>query len=349
MVHRQVLYKVGITVVAACLGLASAVGQARAEPCLAGACGCVRAVAAIGASNPRKPLAVTYYGVSTLMFSNGEDRLLVDGFFSRPAGWKMLLFPLGPDRGRITTALGKEATPVRAILTAHAHHDHALDTAAVALEAQDAIVVGTPSVARLVGDRKVPSSRICVPDNKPMVFGPYRVTAYSAPHGSSPFYLRWLLDHPLNKNLKGSAWFGSYKDDKNLSFLIEYGDLKIFVSPSAGQMTKPAPAADVVFLGIGRLGNVADLTARAYWDSTVTGKPKAVIPIHWDQFTTAPGEPFRSPPGFLDKSGEGHDRVCAFAGSDLRSRMLRMGSLASLTLTLRGDVQSSQGVTAFCE
>ena len=43
--------------------------------------------------------------------------------------------------------------------------------------------------------------------------------------------------------------------------------------------------ADVVFLGIGQLGNQDDAYRESYWRQVVTAvSPRRVIPIHWDDF-----------------------------------------------------------------
>ena len=35
-------------------------------------------------------LNVRFFGVSTLLFDNGEEQILIDGFFSRPSLWQVL-------------------------------------------------------------------------------------------------------------------------------------------------------------------------------------------------------------------------------------------------------------------
>jgi L-ascorbate metabolism protein UlaG (beta-lactamase superfamily) len=283
------------------------------------------------------------------MFSDGKDRLLIDGFFSRPSAWRLLLLPIGPDKKRIEQELGNRPPNVVAILTAHAHHDHALDTAAVAFKEQRAVVVGTPSVAKLVGDRGTPHSRTCVPiDGKPMKFGPYTVTAYDVPHGPSSPFLKRILDHPLTQKLDGPAWFGSYKDDKNLSFLIEHGSQRIFVNPSAEPVRGGAPVAQTVFLGIGRLGSMSDTEADAYWDGTVRTAGTTVIPIHWDRFTTPVGKPFGKSPRFLDDTVKGEGHVCRLARSRRVATVLRMDSLATLVLRPSNPPSLGARVTSFC-
>jgi L-ascorbate metabolism protein UlaG (beta-lactamase superfamily) len=299
---------------------------------------------------PGGELRVTYFGVSTLMFSDGHDRLLIDGFFSRPGPPQFPLLPIGPDRRRIEAALGKDRTPVRVILTAHAHHDHALDTAAVALALPERpAVVGTPSAVRLVEARGVPADEACVPQGgQPMAFGPYVVTAYNVPHGPAPFLLRWLLDRPLGRTLSGPAWFWSYKDNRNLSYLIAYGGRRILVHPSSG-LPAQLVDADTVFLGVGRLGNMTEADAQDYWRATVGPRATAVVPIHWDAFTTPVGQPLRKSPKRLDDVDAGFDRVCRYAAARPELEVWRADSLGVLKIPAQGPVRPEAGVTAFCE
>lgn len=284
------------------------------------------------------------------MFSDGEHRLLVDGFFSRPDAKRLLFTRIDSDPDRVDRGLGAEAHSVRAVLTAHAHHDHALDTAVVMAKAPNAILVGTPAVAKLARDRKTPAERICVArPGERMIFGPYTVRAYYTPHGPNPFFLRWLLDHPLRKTLAGPARFWSYKDDQNLSFLIEHGDREILVHPSSGLPTTPFDVP-VVFLGLGRVGKMREDDAHAYWRATVGSRTATVIPIHWDQFTTDLGQPLVKSPWPLDNVDRARRRICRYAleGDPIAVR----GMDAMEVLRLRSEGAAGAGavddVTPFC-
>src|SRR5690606_14670139 len=115
-----------------------------------------------------EPLSITYYGTSTLMFSDGRSRLLIDGFFTRPSFGTLVTSRLTSASGAIDRGLGSRDLPIVAILVAHAHHDHAMDAAAIAHRetAAEAVVVGTPSVRRLVTDQGVESERACSPGDE---------------------------------------------------------------------------------------------------------------------------------------------------------------------------------------
>lgn len=279
------------------------------------------------------PLTVTFHGVSTLMFSDGRDRLLIDGFFSRPALGQLLFAPLVPDRDRVERGLGA-GPPVRAVLVAHAHHDHAMDVSTVAQFEPGAIIVGTPSVQRMVHDQGIAPQRSCVPDGAPFTFGAYRVWAVEAPHGPSPWPLPLILDHPLTRSLATPAWFGAYKDNRNLSFIIQHEGLRILVHPSAGRKDLRTRAVDVAFIGLARVGRLSGEDAEAYFSDVIGPRTHTVFPIHWDQFTTPPGTPLRPLPPPLDNVPEGLRRLCVFAADHpRRPKVIRLQAGASVLLS----------------
>lgn len=297
---------------------------------------------------PKGPLIVTYHGVSTLVFDDGSDRVLVDGFFSRPSVLQLLL-PIGPKPPKIVEGLSGSTTRVSAVLVAHAHHDHALDVATIASRRDSPLVVGTPSVARLVRARGVPPHQVCVPPaGHELVFGTFQVEAFSVPHGPSPFYLRWLLDHELSHPPRGKAWFWSYKDDQNLSFLIEHGLNRILVHPSASPVAAPGPAANVVFLGVAQLGKMTEPEASSYLETVLGSGPKTVIPTHWDQFTTPTGENLRPMPRPLDDVERAFGRLCAFAARQENMRVLLMKAGGQLTFSEPGLPHPSRNTMELC-
>jgi L-ascorbate metabolism protein UlaG (beta-lactamase superfamily) len=283
-------------------------------------------------------LTVTYWGVSTLMFSDGRDRLLIDGFFSRPSVRTLLTSSLRSQPDRVAEGLGIGQPAVRAVLTAHAHHDHALDITTIAVREPAAVIVGTPSVARLATGQGVSPTRVCVPaDGRAMVFGPFRVTAFHVPHGPSPFFLRWLLDHPLERDLPDGGWFWSFDDDRNLSYLIEHGGRRILVHPSSGTRDLSGLGADTVFLGVGRLGVMEEGEAQRYWDAIVGRETTTVVPIHWDQFTTRVGQPLRPTTRLLDNVGAGLGRVRTYASLSPALRVVMMDAGDALDISPVGQ------------
>jgi len=276
-------------------------------------------------------LKVTYHGVSTLMFSDDRNRLLIDGFFTRP-NLLQLLLALTSNEDSVQAGLRSDQRPVRAVLVAHAHHDHAMDVAAVADLQRTSLVVGTTAVRRMALDQGVEEDRTCVPGPAPMIFGPFKVWAYQVPHGPTPWPLPQVLDHPLDRNLSRPSWFWHYKDDENLSYLIEHGGRRILVHPSAGQADLGGLAADTAFVGLAGVSRMAD-EARPYLAGVIGPETRTVVPIHWDRFTTSLGSELRPLPRLVDDVGEGLRRLCDFANTPDRRTVVLMQVNAELDLS----------------
>ena len=104
-----------------------------------------------------RAFGVTFLGVSTLLFDDGEHALLADGFFSRPSLLRVGLRTLAPDEARIDAALGRLDLDgrLRAVLPVHTHFDHVMDSAVVARRTGAVLVGGrrpsTSGTARASG------------------------------------------------------------------------------------------------------------------------------------------------------------------------------------------------------
>jgi len=86
---------------------------------------------------PASGLTVQWFGVTTLLFRDGDDAILIDAFLSRPSPLCTLFGKMEPDRVAVRNAL---AGPIAAVFVAHAHHDHVLDASAVVHEKGGAAV-----------------------------------------------------------------------------------------------------------------------------------------------------------------------------------------------------------------
>jgi L-ascorbate metabolism protein UlaG (beta-lactamase superfamily) len=219
------------------------------------------------------------------------------------AGWRAGECP--PDTERITTGLSKaqiQKPKLKAVLVAHAHHDHAMDSATVA-QTLGAVLVGSQSVRYVANGQGFTGTfeeirggqTISVPINAEAARDPepaakFRITAYCSPHSDTPFFT-----DPLTEDLRKDAWAVAYKSGPNFSYLIEYNGLRILVHPSAGYRSGlyDGLKVDVLFLGIGRLGRLFhQRDAEAYWREVVEAtSPSIVIPIHWDDFTQPVADP----------------------------------------------------------
>ena len=262
----------------------------------------------------QRPLRATFLGVSTILFDDGEQQLLVDGFFTRPTVAETLIGPIGPRRPLIEKQLRRlGVTNLRAVLVAHGHHDHALDAPTVAA-LTGSVLLGSKSVGNIEPDQPLRSPEFCEASSGGIYhFGRFTVTAFASPHSRSGAILTSLLEGRIEQRISPPAWFWEYKDDQNYSYLIESGDTRVLVHPSTnfhrGMYGDLAPV-DAVFLGIGRLGKDDLEFGRSYWCEVVEQSgARLVFPIHWDRFTTSLESPLQDAPWPLDNVDVARRRV----------------------------------------
>ncbi|MCP4299683.1 MAG: MBL fold metallo-hydrolase, partial [Gammaproteobacteria bacterium] len=122
-------------------------------------------------------VVVTWLGVTTLLFDDGETQILVDGFFSRPSIFDVVLnHPVENDAPMINFALDEyRMRRLAAIIPVHSHFDHAMDIGAIA-NRTSASVLGSESTAEIARGAGVPEDQITpVIGNQPYEFGRFTV------------------------------------------------------------------------------------------------------------------------------------------------------------------------------
>jgi L-ascorbate metabolism protein UlaG (beta-lactamase superfamily) len=249
-------------------------------------------------------VTVTWLGVSTLLFDDGETQILIDGFFSRPSLSDIVLRrPVDNDAPTINYAMNEfRMRRLAAIIPVHSHFDHAMDVGAVA-NRSSASVLGSESTAQVARGAGVPEDQITVVETETSFeFGNFRVTMRPSGHapigwrGSVP--LDGVIDAPLIMPQPISAWRmgGAY------TIIIEHPQGTALVQGSSAYKKYELQdiAADVVFLGVGQLDSLGRKYAELYWQHTVTTTGShSVYPIHFDDFTRPFGEVIL-PPRFID-------------------------------------------------
>lgn len=249
-----------------------------------------------------------FMGTTTILLEDGVDQILLDGFFSRPRLSSVIFRKIGPDPSRIKAGLARaRITRLSAVLTAHAHYDHALDAPDVA-EATGAPLVGSASVANIALGRGFPAARIrTITGGETLCFGRFTIRAVAAPHSPAGRLRGWLFDGAIPRPLASPARAWAYKEGGNFSYLVEHGGTRILLHPSANSRPDlfQDMRADVVFLGLGGLGGRDEDRLETYWREVVgTTGPTTVIPVHWDNFWRPPDQPLKPPPRpFADHAG----------------------------------------------
>jgi len=108
-------------------------------------------------------VTVTWLGVTTLLFDDGETQILIDGFFSRPSLSDIVLRrPVDNDAATINYAMNEfRMRRLAAIIPVHSHFDHAMDVGAVA-NRSSASILGSESTAQVARGAGVPEDQITV-------------------------------------------------------------------------------------------------------------------------------------------------------------------------------------------
>ncbi len=240
-------------------------------------------------------VTVTWLGVTTLLFDDGETQILIDGFLSRPTlGDLVLRRPIESSAADVNRAINRfRMNRVAAIIPSHTHYDHALDSAAVA-NRTGAVVFGSPSAARLARGAGVPEGQISiVTDTATREFGRFQVTLIATPH--IPFGWRGTVpfDGSIESPIIGPAPASAWRVGTSFTVVIVHPQGTTIVQSSAG-FTDGALQdidADVVMMGTGMLEGLGREYAEAYWLNLVTSTgAHTVIPMHFDDYTQAFGE-----------------------------------------------------------
>ncbi len=259
---------------------------------------------AVASSADADSVTVTWLGVTSLLFDDGETQILIDGFFSRPSLADILLQrPVENDAPQINYVMNEfRMRRLAAIIPVHSHFDHAMDIGAIA-NRSSASIVGSESTAQLARGAGVPEDQISIADDgASFEFGAFRVTLIMARHapigwrGSVP--LDGEIEAPLTMPQPVTAWRmgGAY------TVIVEHPQGTALVQGSAGyrKYRLLGVPADVVFLSVAQLNTLGRDYADLYWQHTVTATGShSVYPIHFDDYTKPFGETVL-PPRIVD-------------------------------------------------
>ena len=264
---------------------------------------------------PPSRVVAQFLGTTTLLFGDGTTSIMSDGFFTRPSIWQMLTDKIAPDDARIESALSKAGiTHVDAIFVAHSHHDHAMDTARVALRT-GAMVYGSKSTGNIVlGDKLPPQHFTQFEDGQAYVIGDFNVNVFETPHSPGV-----VFPGTIHEPIPPPMGVSDYREGGNYSFLIRRGKTSILLVASGNFIPGRLKGvkADTVFLGIGGLGKQSDKFFTDYWREVVQAVGgKTVIPVHWDDFTRTLEEPIAPMPYLLDDFDHSMTMLSALAQKD---------------------------------
>ncbi|MEO2090627.1 MAG: MBL fold metallo-hydrolase [Gemmataceae bacterium] len=258
---------------------------------------------------------VTFLGVTSLLFDDGETQLLIDACYTRPKMTHVVARRLETDPKTVDAVLKKaKIDRLKAIFVAHSHYDHALDVAYVAKKT-GAVLHGSESTLNVGRGGDVDKKQLALyRPKKEVTVGRFTVTVYESKHSPPIKFINDDLGETIDKPLRQPAWAKEYKEGGSFDFLVRRGGLAVLVTPSTNAVEGELAGvkADAVFLGTATLGKQDKAFRDFYYEQAVAAvKPKLVVPIHWDDFfqpLTDTLEPFAKP---IDDLPAGWDDLIA--------------------------------------
>lgn len=250
-------------------------------------------------------VTVTWLGITTLLFDDGETQILIDGTFTRLSPLDIALQrKVRSDIATINYALDEfHIERLAAIIPVHSHFDHAIDAGNVA-NRSTAVILGSESTANIARGADVPVAQYQIlASGETRHFGDFTITLIESTHAPiGPGNQGWfsgVIDEPLEQPARTWSWRGGAA----ASVLIDHPSGSTLVQGSAGfiegQLT--GMNADVALISVAGLASLGkDYTLR-YWQETVAATgARRVFAIHFDDFTEPLGE-IRLFPDIVDK------------------------------------------------
>ena len=252
---------------------------------------------------------VTFFGVSTLLFDDGETQILLDGFFSRPPLFQTLTSEIKTDTALIDKVVSTyKMDRVKGIFATHSHYDHAFDVA-YTTKKTGATLYGSESTLNIGRGGEMKEAQL-------KLFHPYesfevgKFTVQIIPSKHSPNNALKDNGVVIEKPLHQPAKMKAYTEGGAFDFYIKHNGRGIYVKPSPNFIEGLLDTfkADAVFLGCATFGKQEKSWQNAYYNQTVGElKPQIVIPIHWDDFFRPLSENLVMLPRFADKTYEDFD------------------------------------------
>ena len=240
-------------------------------------------------------VTVTWLGISTLLFDDGDTQILIDGTFTRIRPTDIApLQTISSDVATINYALSKyRIDRLAAIVPAHSHFDHAMDIGYIA-NRTSAVILGSQSTANIAKGADVPVDQYqTLASGETRQFGNFTITLLASRHApigtDNEAWFPGTIDAPLRQPAHISAW----REGMTWSILLGHPRGTTLIKGSAGFIEDELldVSADVAILGIAGLAKLGKDYVDAYWNETVTTTGvKRLIAVHFDDFTAPFGE-----------------------------------------------------------
>lgn len=304
----------------------------------AGAVAVTTATATSGASAEASPTRragrrrgghLAWLGTSGWRLTAGDHTLLVDPYLSR--------FPVGLSKGAFNpgTQLTVDAAAVnaavgmpRTVLVTHTHWDHFNDVPYIAAQ-HGARIVGTSTAVNLARSYGLPGTQLApVKGSEEFDMGEFVVRAVSSRHSRSASF-SILFPGTVTAPPARPQTIADLPEGDTLAYLVSrpHGPRIFFMGASDFD--------DTALNGLDpEVAAIAVPSSKATHDYVprllgALGRPRTVIPVHWDDFES----PLRNPPRPADTTG---DQLRRFLAEVRRvapqTRIIRPGYLDELAL-----------------
>ena len=240
-------------------------------------------------------VTVTWLGISTLLFDDGDTQILIDGTFTRIRPTDIApLQTISSDVAAINHALSKyRIDRLAAIVPAHSHFDHAMDIGYIA-NRTSAVILGSQSTANIAKGAEVPVDQYqTLADGETRQFGNFTITLLASRHApigtDGEAWFPGSIDSPLRQPAHVSAW----REGVTWSILIGHPRGTTLINGSAGYIPGKLQGvtADVAILGIAGLAGLGREYVDDYWQETIAATgARRLIAVHFDDFTAPFGE-----------------------------------------------------------
>jgi L-ascorbate metabolism protein UlaG (beta-lactamase superfamily) len=242
------------------------------------------------AGEPGEQVTVTWLGITTLLFDDGETQILTDGTFSRLRILEIVTQrPVYSDLATINLGLAEyRIDRLAALIPLHSHFDHAMDIGGVA-NRTTAVILGSESAANIARGAEVPVDQYQVlADGESRQFGRFAITLLESTHVPIGIGDESWFAGTIEEALPQPASAAELKGGVSWSVLISHPQGTALVQGSAGFIENKLPedSADVVLLSVAGLSGLGRDYVEQYWNETVirTGASRA-YPIHFDDYT----------------------------------------------------------------
>ncbi|MCQ2508711.1 MAG: MBL fold metallo-hydrolase, partial [Dorea sp.] len=230
-------------------------------------------------------LKITSLGVTSLLFDDGETKILFDGMVTRPGLLKTFFCRLDSKKNLVEYLAERfHMQDLKAIFVSHTHYDHILDVPNFA-KLSGADVYGSKSTLNVVYGNGVKKEHchLFLPDST-FTIGDFKIKVLKSIHSKPGFYNN-DLGKEVEKPLKFPAKMKEMPEGGSYDFYIEHRGLKLLIRPSCNYIVDSLDdyQADVLFLGIGGLFKLSDEEKEEFYKETVGKvKPSLFGPVHWD-------------------------------------------------------------------